>query len=91
MFINRGRIVLDTSMEEFESRYTEVQVRAGQLSSARALKPMSERQTLDRTLLIFDGVDRTQLAVLGDMRTPSIADLFVAVMANQPQKNGAAQ
>jgi ABC-2 type transport system ATP-binding protein len=91
MFINRGRIVLDTSMEDFESRYTELQVRAGQLSSARALKPTFERQTLDRTLLIFDGVDRTQLAPLGDMRTPSIADLFVAVMANQPQKNGAAQ
>ena len=91
IFINRGRIVLDTSMEEFESRYTEVQVRAGQLSSARALKPTFERQTLDRTLLIFDGVDRTQLAPLGEMRTPSIADLFVAVMANQPQGNGAAQ
>jgi len=91
IFINRGRIVLDTSMEEFESRYTEVQVRAGQLSSARALKPTFERQTLDRTLLIFDGVDRTQLAPLGEMRAPSIADLFVAVMANQPQGNGAAQ
>jgi ABC-2 type transport system ATP-binding protein len=91
IFINRGRIVLDTSMEEFESRYTEVQVRAGQLSSGRALNPTFERQTLDRTLLIFDGVDRTQLAPLGEMRTPSIADLFVAVMANQPQGNGAAQ
>jgi ABC-2 type transport system ATP-binding protein len=91
IFINRGRIVLDTSMEEFESRYTEVQVRAGQLSSGRALNPTFERQTLDRTLLIFDGVDRTQLAPLGEMRTPSIADIFVAVMANQPQGNGAAQ
>jgi len=91
IFINRGRIVLDTSMEEFESRYTEVQVRAGQLSSGRALNPTFERQTLDRTLLIFDGVDRTQLAPLGEMRAPSIADLFVAVMANQPQGNGAAQ
>jgi ABC-2 type transport system ATP-binding protein len=91
MFINRGRIVLDTSMEEFESRYTEVQVRSEQLTAARALKPIYERRTLDRTLLIFDGADRTQLAPLGDMRTPSIADLFVGVMTNQPQKHGAAQ
>jgi ABC-2 type transport system ATP-binding protein len=91
MFINRGRIVLDTSMEEFESRYTEVQVRSEQLTAARALKPIYERRTLDRTLLIFDGADRNQLAPLGDMRTPSIADLFVGVMTNQPQKHGAAQ
>jgi len=91
MFINRGRIVLDTGMEEFESRYTEVQVRSEQLTAARALKPIYERRTLDRTLLIFDGADRTQLAPLGDMRTPSIADLFVGVMTNQPQKHGAAQ
>lgn len=91
MFINRGRIVLDTSMEQFESRYTEVQVRSEQLTAARVLKPIYERRTLDRTLLIFDGVDRTQLEPLGDMRTPSIADLFVGVMTNQPQKHGAAQ
>ena len=91
MFINRGRIVLDTGMEEFESRYTEVQVRSEQLTAARALKPIYERRTLDRTLLIFDGADRNQLAPLGDMRTPSIADLFVGVMTNQPQRHGAAQ
>jgi ABC-2 type transport system ATP-binding protein len=91
MFINRGRIVLDTSMEEFESRYTEVQVRSEQLAYARTLKPIFERETLDRTLLIFDGIDRPELAALGDMRTPSIADLFVAVMTNQPEKHGAAQ
>ena len=91
MFINRGRIVLDTSMEEFESRYAEVQVTSDQLPAARSLKPIFERQALGRTLLLFDGIDRTQLAVLGDIRTPSIADLFVAVMTNQPQTHGASQ
>ena len=91
MFINHGRIVLSTSMEEFESRYTEAQVRTEQLAAARALKPIFERQTLDRTLLIFDGNDRTQLASLGDIRTPSIADLFVAVMAQHSQPLGASQ
>jgi ABC-2 type transport system ATP-binding protein len=91
MFINRGRIVLDTSMEEFESRYAEVQVSSDQLAAARALKPIFERQILGRRLLLFDGIDRTHLARLGDIRTPSIADLFVAVMTNQPQRHGAAQ
>jgi len=85
MFISRGRIVLESSMEEFESRYTEVQVLSDQLIAARAMKPIFERQTLGRNLLLFDGNDREQLAALTDIRTPSIADLFVAVMTKQSQ------
>jgi ABC-2 type transport system ATP-binding protein len=90
MFIDRGRIVLDTSMEEFESRYTEVQVRPEQLAAARALKPIHEHQGLGRSILLFDGARREDLAGLGDARTPSIADVFVAVMNNQPHAKGAA-
>jgi ABC-2 type transport system ATP-binding protein len=95
MFINRGRIVLSCSMEDFESRYLEVSVRPEQIVAARALRPMHERQVLGRSILLFDRwadqkIDRQQLAALGDVRTPGIADLFVAVMGNQgPQ--GAAQ
>jgi len=88
MFINRGRIVLNCSMEEFESRYLEVQVLPEQVAAARALRPMHERQVLGRSILLFDGADRQQLAALGEVRKPSIADLFVAVMGNP---NGAAQ
>jgi len=87
IFIDRGRIVLECSMEEFESRYVEVMVRPEQLAAARALKPIHERQVFGRSILLFDHADRQQLAALGDVRTPSIADLFVAVMTNQ----GAAQ
>jgi ABC-2 type transport system ATP-binding protein len=87
MFINRGRIVLSCSMEEFERRYLEVMVSPEKLGTARALKPLNERQSLGRSVLLFDGVERGQLAGLGDTRTPSIADLFVAVMSKQ---NGAA-
>jgi ABC-2 type transport system ATP-binding protein len=83
MFINRGRIVFACSMEEFESRYLEVVVNPEQVATARALKPIHERQVLSRSILLFDAVDRHQLAALGDVRTPSIADLFVAVMGNQ--------
>jgi len=82
VFINRGRIVLDCSMEEFESRYAEVTVRPEQVAAARALKPIRERQVLGRSILLFDHVERQQLAALGDVRTPSIADLFVAVMGD---------
>jgi ABC-2 type transport system ATP-binding protein len=83
MFINRGRIVLDCSMEEFESRYLEVAVHPERVAAARALKPIHERQVLGRSILLFDHVDRGQLAALGDVRTPSIADLFVALMGNK--------
>src|SRR3954467_14737928 len=82
MFIDRGRIVFGCNMEDFESRYAEVTVRPERLADARALKPMSERQMLGRSILLFDRVDRQQLAALGDVRTPGIADLFVAVIGN---------
>ncbi len=80
MFIDRGRIVLECSMEEFEARYTEVMVNPEQLAAARALNPMHERPVFGRSVLLFDRVDRDRLAALGDMRRPSIADLFVAMM-----------
>ena len=88
MFINRGRIVLNSSMEEFESRYLEVMVLPDRLAAARALKPINERQVLGRSILLFERADRQQLAALGDVRKPSIADLFVAVLGHQ---NGVAQ
>src|SRR6201981_2285333 len=82
MFINRGRIVLECSMEEFESRYLEVTVHPERVAAARELKLIHERQALGRSVLLFDHADRQQLAALGEVRTPSIADLFVAVMNN---------
>jgi ABC-2 type transport system ATP-binding protein len=83
MFLDRGRIVFDCSMEQMESRYLEVTVNPEQAAAARALKPMHERPVFGRSVLLFDGVDRQQLAPLGEVRTPNIADLFVAVIGNQ--------
>jgi ABC-2 type transport system ATP-binding protein len=102
MFIDRGRVVFNRSMEELESRYLEVMVRPEQAAAARALNPIDERQAIGGSILLFDlnldgtdreqldrqktgrqKLDRQQLAALGDVRTPSIADLFVAVLTNQ--------
>ena len=83
MFIDRGRIVLSCSMEEFESRYVEVTVNPDQVAAARALKPIYERQVFGRSTVVFDRGNRDQLASLGEVHTPSIADVFVAVMGNQ--------
>src|SRR5437762_7746468 len=88
MFIDRGRIVFTCSMDEFESRYLEVTVNPEQVAAARALKPIHEGQALGRSMLLFDlkhnHLDRQQLVALGEVHTPSIADLFVAMLGEKP-------
>jgi ABC-2 type transport system ATP-binding protein len=93
MFIDRGRIVFGCSMEDFETRYVEVMVNPDNLAAARALGPIHERPVFGRTILLFDHADRQKVAALGDLRTPGIADLFVAVMGNHTggQAQGAAR
>ena len=83
MFIDRGRVVFSRSMEDVESRYREVLVHPDTLAAARALNPIHERQGVGRSILLFEGLERQQLAVLGDVRTPSVADLFVAIMTSR--------
>jgi len=80
MFIREGKIILSCSMEEFAARYAEVLVRPEQAAAARALKPLHERQMFGQSILLFDGIERKRVAEFGEVRTPSIADLFVAVM-----------
>jgi len=80
MFIQHGRIVLDTSMDAIGSRYAEVMVKPEMTNAARALRPITERQVFGRSVMLFDGADRSTLEEFGDVRTPNIADLFVAVM-----------
>ncbi len=87
LFLDRGRIVFDCSMEDCETRYAEVMVAPEQLTAARALRPMQERQVLGRSVMLFDRAGREQLEALGEVHTPSVADLFVAVLgsaASQP-------
>jgi ABC-2 type transport system ATP-binding protein len=83
IFIDRGRIVLECSMEQFEGRYLEVMVNPEELPAARALKPIHERPVFGRSVLLYEGANRDELAALGETRRPSIADVFVAVMGQQ--------
>jgi ABC-2 type transport system ATP-binding protein len=91
MFIDRGRIALACGMEEIESRYAEVRVHPDQVGAARALAPIHERRVFGRSILLFDGVDRDALAALGDVRTPGIADLFVALLSDETDEVNEAQ
>jgi len=81
MFIRDGRIVLTSPMDEVAERYTELLTSAATIDQARALKPIDERALpFGKTVMLFDGVPRQQLAELGETRNPGLADLFVAIM-----------
>ena len=82
VFLDRGRIVLACSMEELESRFVEVVVKPEQAAAARQFKPIHERQGLGRSVFLFDRADRQQLGAFGELHTPTVADLFIAVMGN---------
>ena len=81
IFIDKGRIVLDSSLEEVATRFVAVAVAADRLDAGRAAKPFYERQILGKSELYFENVDREKLAPFGELRTPSVADLFVAKLS----------
>ena len=78
MFINNGRIVLDASMDSLPERYVELMVAGESAERARSMKPIYERELFGKHILTFEDVSRDELAALGELRTPDIADLFVA-------------
>ena len=80
IFIRDGKITLNTTMDEIGERFTEVMVSSDNYTAARALNPIDERTVFGKTVFLFDGVERGALSKLGDLKTPGIADLFVATM-----------
>jgi len=77
---HRGRVVLASSMEDYDLRFSELLCAPDKTAEARALAPLNERQVFGKSLFIYDRADRTRLAALGEVRTPSVADLFVAMI-----------
>ena len=90
VFLDRGRVALGATMEEIEARFVEVLAVEDRLAAARALRPVYERRMFGRTSLLFDGVDRDALTPLGDLRTPSLADLFIALLGDNGSQEAAA-
>ena len=78
VFINKGKIVIDSSMSDLSDIYTEVLVDADKVDQADALQPLYVRKLLGKKSYIFESVPREQLKTLGELHTPSVADLFVA-------------
>jgi ABC-2 type transport system ATP-binding protein len=80
LFIENGKIALAASMDEVGERFTEVMVEPQFVAAANALQPLSQRTVFGKPVMLFDGVNRAQLSNFGELRTPSVADLFVATM-----------
>jgi ABC-2 type transport system ATP-binding protein len=94
LFIEHGKIVLDSSMDSLTERFAQLTPAAGNVERARTLKPFWEREIFGRVAMLFDGRDQAELAALGEVRAPSVADLFVAMMqpvgtAPSPSKEAA--
>jgi len=81
MFIKEGRIALDCTMEEVQEQYVELMVPPDRAPAARDHKPLFERVLFGRHIFLYQNADRRQLAELGELHTPSVADLFVATMS----------
>lgn len=90
VFIQEGKIALDATMEEVQERYTELMVSKDIAAQARELKPIYERELFGKHIFLFEGVDSAQLADLGELHTPNVADLFVAKMNGTNEKRGEA-
>jgi ABC-2 type transport system ATP-binding protein len=80
IFINRGRVALSASVEDLGSRYQQLTLSAERAPQARALRPFYEREVFGRVAMFFEGRSPGELASFGELRTPTIADLFVAKM-----------
>jgi ABC-2 type transport system ATP-binding protein len=80
LFINHGRIVLDSSIDDLPNRFVQLIANNDSREAARGLGPLHERDVFGRPVFVFEGRDRADFAGLGEIRTPSVADLFVAKM-----------
>jgi ABC-2 type transport system ATP-binding protein len=81
LFIEKGRIVLDSSLDDIATRYAAVEVAADRLDAARAERPFHERRMLGKVVLYFERTDHEKLAAFGAIHTPTVADLFVAKLS----------
>src|SRR5690349_8660179 len=80
IFIEHGKIRLDAAMETLSERFAQLTPTPGNVGKARALKPIWEREIFGRSIMLFDGRSHGELEPLGEIRAPSVADLFVAMM-----------
>ena len=90
MFIRDGYLVLDSPMDEVGERYTQLNARNESIEAAKALNPVYQEAKFGQNIFVFDGVDKEQLAELGEITIPTVSDLFVALMQRDSENQGEA-
>jgi len=80
IFLRDGRIVLDAGMEEISSRFVQLVVSPDAVKAAKEKQPVFATTQLGQNIMIFDGLDKADAEKLGTASTPSISDLFLALM-----------
>jgi len=84
IFINRGQVVLDCAVDSLPARYVQLNVTNDRAAEARQLQPFYEREVFGRVAMFFENKTAAELGSFctngGELRTPSVADLFVAKM-----------
>lgn len=84
MFVDGGRVVFSYEADEFESHFFELSAMPSAVNAARALGPIYERTSFGRSVFLFHDVEVETIAALGEIRTPSVEDVFLAVVGNPP-------
>ncbi|MBV2149860.1 ABC transporter ATP-binding protein [Sphingobium sp. AS12] len=87
ILLDHGRVKLDFVAHEIDARFTELVAHPDHLAAARALGPIQERLLLGQSVFLFDGVDRDEFRTWGDLRTPSLTDLFTALVTAKSDQN----
>jgi ABC-2 type transport system ATP-binding protein len=78
MFINDGRLLLDTTMESLPEQFAELITSGENAERARRLSPVYERDVFGKKVMTIEGVGRETLEALCEVHTPSVVDLFGA-------------
>ncbi len=86
IFIRDGKLILNSGMDEIHERYTEVMVKPDMVDQAKHFNPINERILFGRHIFLYDSVDTGELAQIGEIHRPNIADLFVALMGDEDQE-----
>ena len=83
MFLNRGKMVLSRSMTDIEEQFVQLNAVGEAAVKAEGIPHLGSQSILGGKAIIYEGIDRQSLAPLGELRTPSVSDLFVAIMGGE--------
>lgn len=78
MFMHHGKAVLFAPMTELEERFIELRALGPSVARAETIPHLGSRPILGGRALIYEGIEAEALAPLGELRTPTLSDLFVA-------------